>query len=153
MIRLTKTSVESGSVPRNHRRERAQSLVEFAFVLPIFLLIVMATIDFAWALRSYITLTNSAREGARLAVTLGPNDPDTVSIVQDYVAERSGGLVAVADVDVNYPDDKASKNPVEVKAEYTYKYITPLGNLANLISGGAIPNPLPMASTSIMRIE
>lgn len=134
-------------------RERAQSLVEFAFILPIFLLIVMATIDFAWGLRAYITITNSAREGARLAVTLGPTDPDTVSIVQDYVADRSTGLVEGSDVSVNYPIDAASQNPVEVTAEYDYEYITPVGKLLSLLSGGSIEDPLHMSSTSTMKVE
>jgi len=134
-------------------RERAQSLVEFAFILPIFLLIVMATIDFAWGLNAYITITNSAREGARLAVTLGPTDPDTVSIVQDYVADRSSGLVEGSDVSVNYPIDAASQNPVEVTAEYDYEYITPVGKLLSLLSGGSIEDPLHMSSTSTMKVE
>lgn len=134
-------------------RERAQSLVEFAFILPIFLLLVMATIDFSWGLRAYITITNSAREGARLAVTLGPTDPDTVSIVQDYVADRSTGLVEGSDVSVNYPIDAASQNPVEVTAEYDYEYITPVGKLLSLLSGGSIEDPLHMSSTSTMKVE
>jgi Flp pilus assembly protein TadG len=134
-------------------RERAQSLVEFAFILPIFLLLVMATIDFSWGLRAYITITNSAREGARLAVTLDPTDPDTVSTVQDYVANHSSGLLEGSDVSVNYPIDAASQNPVEVTAEYDYEYITPVGKLLSLLSGGAIDDPLHTSSTSTMKVE
>ena len=44
------------------RGQRGQSMVEMALVLPFFLVIVMATIDFGWALRSYIVTTNAARE-------------------------------------------------------------------------------------------
>jgi Flp pilus assembly protein TadG len=135
------------------RSERAQSLVEFAFILPIFLLIVMATIDFSWGLRAYITITNSAREGARLAVTLDPTDTDTESLVQDLVADRSSNLLDPADVSVNYPIDAASQNPVEVTAEYDYEYITPVGKLLTLFSGGSIGDPLHMSSTSTMKVE
>jgi Flp pilus assembly protein TadG len=113
----------------------------------------MATIDFSWGLRAYITITNSAREGARLAVTLAPTNPDTETTVQDYVAERSSGLVEAGDVSVNYPVDAASQNPVEVTAEYDYEYITPLGKLLTLFSGGAIEDPLHMSSTSTMKVE
>jgi Flp pilus assembly protein TadG len=133
--------------------ERAQSLIEFAFVLPIFLLIIMGTIDFAWGLRAYITVTNSAREGARLAVTLSPTDSDTVTLIQDYVADYSSGLVDPADVTVNYPIDAASQNPVEVTAKHEYQYITPLGKLLTLFSGGSIEDPLPISSTATMKVE
>jgi Flp pilus assembly protein TadG len=138
---------------RGRSSERAQSLVEFAFVLPIFLLIIMATVDFAVGLKTYITITNAAREGARLAVTLSPTDPDTVTLVQDHVADRSAGLVEAGDVTIAYPIDAASDNPVEVTAEYEYKYITPLGKLLSFFSAGSITDPLHMSSTSTMRVE
>jgi len=47
------------------RRERGQSLVETAIVLPILLLLVAAVVDFGRAFDAYIVLTNAAREGAR----------------------------------------------------------------------------------------
>jgi Flp pilus assembly protein TadG len=113
----------------------------------------MGTIDFAWGLRAYITVTNSAREGARLAVTLSPTDSDTVTLIQDYVADYSSGLVDPADVTVNYPIDAASQNPVEVTAKHEYQYITPLGKLLTLFSGGSIEDPLPISSTATMKVE
>jgi Flp pilus assembly protein TadG len=48
-------------------RGRAQSLVEFAVVVPIFLLLLFALIDFARLEFSYISLANAAREMARSA--------------------------------------------------------------------------------------
>jgi Flp pilus assembly protein TadG len=127
-------------------------MVEFAFIFPIFLLLVMGVIEFGWALRSYITITNSAREGARYAVTLGPNDPATEDLVKQRAADFSSGLIEPSDVMVTYTV-AASTEPVEVKVTHDHKYITPLGHLVNAISGGAIKSPLPMASTSTMRIE
>lgn len=47
---------------------RGQSLVEFAIVLPIFLILVMAIADLGLAVFSYNSITNAAREGARLAI-------------------------------------------------------------------------------------
>ena len=44
------------------RKERAQSLVEFALALPIFLLLMVAIIDFSRMLFTYMSLTNGARE-------------------------------------------------------------------------------------------
>lgn len=50
------------------RRGRGQALVEFAFVFPIIALMVFAFIDVGRAVFSYNTLTNAAREAARVAV-------------------------------------------------------------------------------------
>jgi Flp pilus assembly protein TadG len=51
-------------------RNRAQSLLEFAIVLPLFLLLLLAMIDFSRLLFSYISLTNGTRELARsVAIT------------------------------------------------------------------------------------
>src|SRR3989442_9739135 len=41
---------------------RAQALVEFALALPLFLLLVLALVDFSRLLFTYISLTNGARE-------------------------------------------------------------------------------------------
>ena len=48
------------------KREDGQSLVEFALVIPIFLLVLFAIVDFGMAFHAWITVTNSAREGARI---------------------------------------------------------------------------------------
>jgi hypothetical protein len=49
-------------------RRRGQSLVEFALVFPISMILLMAVFDVGRAVFAYNGLTNAAREGARLAV-------------------------------------------------------------------------------------
>ena len=51
---------------RDGQRERGQGMVEFVLVLPIFLLLVFAIIDFGMGFHAWLTVTNSAREGARI---------------------------------------------------------------------------------------
>ena len=66
-----------------HRGDAAQSLVEFALVLPIFLLVVTGLFDLARAVWQENTLAYSAREGTRYAIVhgsgatlqVGPSDP------------------------------------------------------------------------------
>jgi Flp pilus assembly protein TadG len=53
---------------RGRRRSRGQALVEFALVFPIIALLAFAFIDIGRAVFSYNTLTNSARQGARVAM-------------------------------------------------------------------------------------
>jgi TadE-like protein len=46
-------------------RERGQSLVEFALVLTPLFLILLGIVQFGFIFNTYVTMTNSAREGAR----------------------------------------------------------------------------------------
>ena len=57
------------------RTERGQSLVEFALVIPVLLILVFGIIDFGMGLRAYITVTQATREGARFGAV--GNDPGT----------------------------------------------------------------------------
>ena len=58
-------------------RERSQALLEFALVVPLFLLVMFAVIDFARLEFSYISLANGAREMARVAA-ISTSSSDTV---------------------------------------------------------------------------
>lgn len=47
---------------------RGQTLAEFALVLPVLLLVMMGILDFGRAVFAYNTLSNAARDGARVAI-------------------------------------------------------------------------------------
>ena len=47
---------------------RGQALVEFALVIPVFLVILMGTIDLGRAVFAYNSVTNAAREEFRVAI-------------------------------------------------------------------------------------
>jgi len=53
---------------RGRSARRGQALVEFALVFPIFILILVAVFDVGRLIFTYNSLTNAAREGARLAI-------------------------------------------------------------------------------------
>jgi Flp pilus assembly protein TadG len=50
------------------KNEEGQTMVEFAIVLPIFLVLLLGIIQFGIAFNNYLTLTDAARAGARKAV-------------------------------------------------------------------------------------
>ena len=52
-----------------HRRDRGQSLVEFALVLTPMLVLFFGIIDFSFIIFAYSVITNSTREAARFATT------------------------------------------------------------------------------------
>jgi Flp pilus assembly protein TadG len=132
---------------RRQRRERGQALIEFALIVPIFLILILATVDFGWALRSWITVTNSAREAARLGA-VGATCDD----IKERAAGTSAGLLTTADVSVeNCQGDPGT--PVVVTVKYDYQFIKPSGALLAAFSGGALPSTITMTSSSDMRIE
>ena len=85
-----------GFRPKRHRR-RGQSLVEFALVIPVFLLVLCGILDFGFALFSRMTVINAAREGAHAGM-LETNhaliETDATSSAQAQAA--SGGLTLPA---------------------------------------------------------
>jgi Flp pilus assembly protein TadG len=130
------------------RRQRGQAMVELAMVLPVFLILVLGIIDFGWALRNYVMVTNSAREGARLGVT-GAEGP---SIVERTV-NTSAGLLKPADVAVTNAAG-LSGSLVKVDVTYQHQFITPLGALLGKVTGGGTSSDtLTLKSSTSMRLE
>jgi Flp pilus assembly protein TadG len=152
MSREQMSETSSTAAKRRHKRERGQNLVEFALVLPIFLVIVFGIIDFGMGLKSWIQVTNAAREGARYAaVTCATADAD-IDLVKDRAVASSADLVAAGDVDVtNCPGD--STESVTVTVEYDYSLITPLGGMLSILGGFGIPDTISISSASDMRLE
>ena len=78
----------------NSFRSRGQALVEFAFVAPIFFLLLFAILDFGRYVYYVQILNNAAREGARYAIVHGSgsfvptgpgsDDPTIAAIVKNY---------------------------------------------------------------------
>lgn len=99
------------------KNQKGQALVEFALILPILLLVVMAILQFGMMLNSYLTIENASREGARagivgssdaeiqqLIISTSPNlDPTnlTVSITPAEGLRKSGDTIIV-DISYNY---------------------------------------------------
>jgi hypothetical protein len=132
-------------------RERGQSIVELAFVLPVFLVIVLATIDFGLALKSWITITNAAREGARYAAVTCVNAADDSEVISE-TEDASADLADDVEVTVaNCPGDTADS--VVVTVEYTYELITPLAGMLSFLGGDGLADSIDLSSSSDMRLE
>jgi Flp pilus assembly protein TadG len=113
-----------------HRSKRGQSLVEFALVLPVFMLVLAGILDFGFMLYSRMTVINAAREGARAAV-VSIDDPTAIpSLVHNRVLAVAGGLTAT-------PSDTAAC------IADTAQHAT-----CDFVAGGQ-PNPLPGDSVRV----
>lgn len=91
---------------RNQRR-RGQSMVEFAIVLPVFLLVFFGIIDFSLFTYDYVALRNAARAGAQFAITnptsYSTTDPPVANTIQ-YIIEENGkpNSLNLSDIQIQY---------------------------------------------------
>ena len=127
------------------RPESGQSLAEFAFIAPIFLLLVFGIVDASRAFQAYTTIQEAARSGARYAVT-GRIDCTGVAVqnrdtcIRQTVAVRVKGLSGANSITTSYRSwgypayaDPPTQNDaglqcdaVEVEVHYSYKPMTPI---------------------------
>lgn len=119
-------------------------MVEFALVLPIFMLILAGILDFGFMLYSRMSVINAAREGARTAVMIqAPAAGQIVSTAQDSaVSAGAQGGIGLSPSNVTVTCLKTSVSPtstttiscdsavsgdsVKVKIDYSYHTFFPL---------------------------
>lgn len=133
----------------SHRRVRAgreagAAAIEMALVLPILLVLVFGIVDFGRAYNAKVSLTQAAREGARVR-SLGGDAAATTTRVQ-----QAAGFLPAADVSVGAgaacPANPLPADVVTVTATYTFQFVTPIGALAGLAAG-----PITLTGTGVMR--
>ena len=112
--------------PRNPRR--GQAIVEFALVIPIFLLIFFGIIDAGRLIFTYNTVANAARSGARVAIVnqtdTGTNTCDTTS-----ATAWSKGCAAVSAISLGL--DPTDDTQIHVE----YRNVTDTGGCSPLKIG------------------
>lgn len=135
-------------IRKNEQGERGQGLVEFALVIPLFLLLVFAIVDFGMAFHSWITVTNSAREGARIG-SVGADAATITQRVKDTAGSLDNSNLSVTVTNAQ----GASGQDVSVAVTYDYQLITPLSNVIELFSGGGVGSNIAFSSTAHMRLE
>jgi Flp pilus assembly protein TadG len=148
--RAEKNASNSGPSGCRSGRRRGQSMVEFALVLPVFMLILAGILDFGFALYTRMTVINASRDGARAAVmvsdfstipSVATNAADssaagaglTPSSVSATCLQTSASLVSPATISCA---NAQAGDSVYVTVNYTYKTFFPLlfGASLNLAS-------------------
>ncbi|MGM0881731.1 MAG: TadE family protein [Bacillota bacterium] len=124
------------------KNQQGQSLVEFALLLPLLLLLICGIVDMGRLMFAYVSLNMTAQETVRLG-GLGKGDAEIVSYAQNHVNIGDGTemKVTIAPVEsVRSPGDD-----VKVTLTYTLPLITP-------IMKAIIPEPVVSANSTI-RVE
>ena len=101
-----------------------QSLIEFALVLPLLLLLVMGIFDLGRGIYYYSAIHNAAREGARFGA-VNHCDVDGIKNQAQQMAGLGDGLI-VKDPQQVYVPGTDKPDFILVEVEYTFKAVTPL---------------------------
>jgi Flp pilus assembly protein TadG len=118
---------------RNREDTSGQTLVEFALIVPIFILMMVGIFDVGRAIYTYSTINNAAHEAVRLAIV----DQNATDVQDRAVSQAVGVGVAPGDVTVRWLDaDYADLAPcnvtprygctVEVTVRYAFTAATPM---------------------------
>jgi Flp pilus assembly protein TadG len=133
------------------RSQRGQSLVEFALILPIFVLVLAGIFDLGRAVFAYNTISNASREAVRVAIV-----NQTATDVQNEALKQGVSLgLSATDVTITYadPDGSGALCPAPyslgcvatITVQYSYTAATPV--ISQIIG------PFLMTATTEMAVE
>jgi hypothetical protein len=94
----------------SHSHKSGQSLVEFAFVLPILLLLMVAIIDFGIVFYTQMAVSNAAWEGARAGATITDPAQGDNEIIGAVHAAAYGLDVSRLVIDIDPAQDEPPRN-------------------------------------------
>jgi Flp pilus assembly protein TadG len=140
-----------------NRRSAGQALVEFALVIPWFLLMFFGLVDAGRLIYTYNTLANAARSAARVAIvnqsTSGTQTCDTTSTAYPAgCAISSATALALSKVDVSY--QSASGGPCSTLAIGCVAVVTVTGSFVPITPIiGSIIGTITLQSTSSVPVE
>ena len=134
---------------RRKNGEKGQALAEFALLVPIFLILLFAIVDFGMGFYSWISITNAAREGARLGAVLATQTQVEDRVYQTVNLPNEGTKMTVTVTNAQGQPGES----VVVKVDYGYDLITPLAGVVSFVSGDILGPTLTFSSTAEMRLE
>jgi hypothetical protein len=117
------------------RNQKGQSIVEFALVLPLLLVILMGIVDFGWVLHHQTQLDHAVRVGARRGA-VGETNATIINRMQDgcvsFVLEEEDITIEVRDPTGSPIGDSEDRTPdytIYVAINKTVDFHTPLSVL------------------------
>lgn len=126
-----------------YKREQGQAIVEMALVIPLFFLLLFAVIEMGRVGFAYVTVSNAARMGVRVA-SVGGTDLD----IQNNVLAAAPTL-NLAELTLQITPTEANRQSgqsVDVLITYPVHLILPL-------ISDVLPNPFIVSSHLSMRME
>lgn len=107
------------------KKEDGQAMVEFAVLVPVFLTVFCAIIEFGWVFMHELQVTNAAREGAREGIVCAL-DTNFNTKVKNRVLETVPNF-DTSKMAISAAKPSAGDGNVVVEIDYSLKTLTPLG--------------------------
>jgi hypothetical protein len=121
---MTSTTRAWQRLRRPLHREEGQAAFEFLLALPLFFTFFLLLIDFGVMMYGYVSIANSAREGARYGAVNCGAVACTPALIQDRAVERSGGfLSSTGDVTVSWPSGTSRGSPIVVSISHVHDFV------------------------------
>ena len=124
------------------RKDKGQAILEFALVIPLFILVLVGTAETGILVHDYLLVQIAAREGARYGA-VGHSDSEIRQRVRDTAPtlDPADFTIAVTNAQGNRGEQ------VTVNVSYDVDLITPM--METLFG----QDPFPVSSQVVMRIE
>ncbi len=123
------------------KSESGQSLVEFALIVPLLILLLFGIVDFGRIFHAYLTIDHAGREAAR-AASIGKDDTQVKSTA---VTDAVGIGLTTDKVVISPTGTRVSGNDVSITITYPITFLTPMI--------GSIVGPITLEDTTVMRVE
>ncbi len=118
---------------------RGQGLLEFALILPLLMLFVFGLFDLGYSVFLNNTISNAAREGARVGIIKSSTD----AMIRQRVRDFTPGITP--QITIEPPGSRSYFSPITVTVTYTYTPMTPII--------GHLTSSMRLSSTSVMIVE
>lgn len=125
------------------KKQKGQSLVETALILPILLIIIFGITDFGRIFHAYLTLDHAGREAAREAI-IGSDD----DVIEAKIINATSGLnedKLIIHIEPERASNRPSGSEVMITLTYPVKFLTPFV--------GWIVGDFDLKNTTVMRVE
>lgn len=119
------------------KKHKGQAVVEFALIIPLFLILVFGILEAGRLVFMQMTVAQAAREGARAVAVSGDRTQAAIAV------NKFPGTFTTTVT----PNPLVYGQPVTVQVTTTVTILTPI------ISAVVTPNPFPISSTANMREE
>ena len=147
------------SNPRMRVRDgqRGTALIEFALILPFMLVLTLCVVDLSRAFYMKSVLTSAARDGARLAASLGnpltgavpaaDNDAVVARVMLVLLPVTQQAGVGLSSVAISVTAPAANHYQVQVSGNFHWLYL----GLLNFFGPGTFSNPQTLTANAVMR--
>jgi len=133
---------------QQNKKLHGQSLIEFALILPILLVLIVGALEFGRLFFTKIVVTNAAREGAYY-LSIYPGDTANATLAAEAEAANSGiSTITVTPNTITY----AGYTSIEVTVETVVQDLLILGIVGNLLSSNNFAD-FPISSTVEMMVQ